>query len=360
LCNQAASKISGYLGSRFIVLTKPRAELNHKQQQLLPLKPCYEFVATHVPSVGSEIRSLYVNNIGEEYFLQMQAYLQTLSKLLADGVGDSSEMIGVEEVKDKGFFALGKRSVEDINRNFLLGMRDLLVVQQIEQDPVLAATASDRGVKLPFETIFRHASRLLLDMAIPESNFLVGFFDSREMLLKVMKKASDLIKDAVETWVKQSNDLIGILILLRIIDGHRYIAKQKGSPGCLDGFFDRLQQLIWPVLLDLLEQHAKSISQANTTLDKSVPLGPHYVTIRVAWFLTAVRALSRPLPNGQTPFHVEQQLISKLVVLRGAFEEHLAAVVKKITVPKKQAIFLIQNYELVLSCLQVNMLAFFI
>ncbi len=65
-----------------------------------------------------------------------------------------------------------------------------------------------------------------------------------------------------------------------------------------------------------------------------------------------MRALSRTLPNGQQPFSVEQQLSAKLVALRKALEEHLANVAKKINVPKKQAIFLIQNYEFVLGSLQ--------
>jgi hypothetical protein len=58
------------------------------------------------------------------------------------------------------------------------------VVQQIEADAPTAAEVEKRSVKLAFETIFRHASRLLLDVAVPEQAFLADFFDSREQLLR--------------------------------------------------------------------------------------------------------------------------------------------------------------------------------
>ena len=57
-------------------------------------------------------------------------------------------------------------------------------MQQIEADAPTAAEVEKRSVKMAFETIFRHASRLLLDVAVPEQAFLADFFDSREQLLR--------------------------------------------------------------------------------------------------------------------------------------------------------------------------------
>ena len=132
-------------------------------------------------------------------------------------------------------------------------------------------------------------------------------------------------------------------------------------------FARNISQKLEQVIVFFLSSHSLSLS-AHTlfylsiylfhlSFASSLPLCTHPPThsppqVRYAWFVTAVRALSRTLPNGQQPFSVEQQLSAKLVALRKALEEHLANVAKKINVPKKQAIFLIQNYEFVLGSLQ--------
>jgi uncharacterized membrane protein len=69
------------------------------------------------------------------------------------------------------------------------------------QDPVVASLASERGVKLAFEIIFRHASRLLADWAYPEATFTQQLFNSKQLLEKVFKKAADLlVVRAVPLW----------------------------------------------------------------------------------------------------------------------------------------------------------------
>jgi hypothetical protein len=57
-------------------------------------------------------------------------------------------------------------------------------------------------------------------------------------------------------------------------------ATVRRAAGCLDALWLSLQQTMWPRLLSLMDAHAQSIKEkANTALDKSAGLGPHYVTV---------------------------------------------------------------------------------
>jgi hypothetical protein len=69
LDGQAASKIKQFFLAKIALLTKNRKELTARQRELLPLQSCYEFVSTHIPDVGSEIRAAYVEALSTVWLI---------------------------------------------------------------------------------------------------------------------------------------------------------------------------------------------------------------------------------------------------------------------------------------------------
>ena len=383
---KAASKIKLALSSRFVGLAQPRANLTNKQTALGGLRFCYQFLAKHCPDDAAEMRQLYIDTIGLEYFNNIKTYLSALMKLKEDDVGSSSELLGTDEVKGSGFFSMGSKSCEDINQNFLLRMRDVILTPA-DADAVAAKFALDRDTKMAYEEILRHALRLLIDFALPEASFLSTFFDHKAMFSLVMKRVTQYLTDSLETWMSNTNDIIAVMLVIRVINGLQDVGHRRtaaavaaadagaaakldahGAPVfCLDYFFDRLLQFLWPKYQTILDAHKASIHTAKRIKDKDQPLQTHYVAVRFAWFALAVRVMARSLPSnrqaalaagapagvvGAVPVVVEEQLGRNLVALTKELELLLAAAVKEIQGPKRQATFCINNYEFIVGTLQ--------
>lgn len=120
---------------------------------------------------------------------------------------------------------------------------------------------------------------------------------------------------------------------------------QRRQVICLDSYLDALQLLLWPRLRVVLDANVASLrkaSQQNLTIPSNTH--PHLVTRRYAELAASLHALSSPESGGlpdtlQQPLNAMQQEVCAL----------LSAMAQKLESPESGLVFLVNNYDLVLT-----------
>lgn len=107
-----------------MTIAKPRDSLTKNQTFLLDYRYLYDFCAKFAHETGSKLRHEYGNILMNEYFSNFTQYLESLKKIQDEDIIDPSDHMGMEESRSGGFFTIGKRDTETINRYFILGARD--------------------------------------------------------------------------------------------------------------------------------------------------------------------------------------------------------------------------------------------
>lgn len=115
---------------------------------------------------------------------------------------------------------------------------------------------------------------------------------------------------------------------------------------CLDSYLDKVNLLVWPRFKAVFDLHLASVKNANVRALWEDDVHAHYVARRYAEFASAMVQL--------TTEGGDQQLELNLERLRTALDDLLGKLARNFARPKQQAIFLINNYDVVLAVLKVR------
>lgn len=142
-------------------------------------------------------------------------------------------------------------------------------------------------------------------------------------------------------------DSIGILLLLKISAAHDLVMSQR-SIGALSDFFAHVTKLLWDKFFSLIEHQKESIVKTGSPPPASLDVHPLPVVRRYAEFAASLQLLS----GGA----VEQRTQAALSTLRSAMHTLLVSRLGQVlrASRKKQAIFLINNADVVISTLRDN------
>lgn len=188
---------------------------------------------------------------------------------------------------------------------------------------------------------------LLMDTATSEFLFLNDFFDTKgdhSLFVEVFGSTTQFFLGSLETLLANCWDSVGILLMIRIVEFHRK-GMQRRQVSCLDSYLDALQLLLWPRLRVVLDANVSSLHKALLQ-NPPIPANthPHLVTRRYAELAASLYALSSPEASGlldtlQQPLHAMQQEVCAL----------LANMSTKLENPESGLVFLVNNYDLVLT-----------
>ena len=198
--------------------------------------------------------------------------------------------------------------------------------------------------KFPYEALFRSEQFALTENATREFGFLVEFFfdDSTELFNSVFGRALVVVSKGVDQRVQESYDSISLFLCLQI--AKRFRLK---SPKALDKYWDGVIGALKQRLGLLLKMNVQSVRDCDVSRIKTVDQRPHYITRRYAEFVAGFLGVINKTENEEDNDFVRsllsdlQQEVERFVLKLAsrAFSKNR----------KEQLIFLINNYDLVLS-----------
>lgn len=171
---RAIAKSRDYFIGQFSSLRKPKTNVQIIQQNsLLKFAPLLLFIQREMPSVGDELRLIYIESMGRTLYNLFKSYYLQLLKLDMV-IGTKTDLIVVEEATLKSIFS-NKMNVNKKFDIFSLGDRDK-ILDLIESEPILLHVALAESQKYTYEAILRSIVKHLSDAATNEFLFVIDFF----------------------------------------------------------------------------------------------------------------------------------------------------------------------------------------
>jgi len=352
LRTKAVARIKDFLLQKINSLKKPRTNLQILQRNVLVrFKSMTQFLQEHHSAVADEVKMHYVATMSAVYLKQFRTYVTSLQKLELEYSPTKSDLL----VTNEGQSGAGRlwdnlglgRSVQlkDKGNVFSLSGRDA-ILEQLDRDPIIAHTNKDK-IKYYHEQLFRSHQMLLMDTATSEFLFLNDFFDTKGeigLFVEVFGKTTQYFLDALEGFLGNCWDSVGLLLMVRIVDFYRKRMQQR-KVSCLDSYLDALQLLLWPRLRVVLDANIVSLRKAyQQNLQAPTNNNPHLVTRRFSELAASLYFLSSSEDSG-----LPDTLQQPLAAMRQEFCTLLSAMANRLDGQDSGLVFLVNNYDLVLT-----------
>eukprot|EP00735_Rhodelphis_limneticus_P006766 TRINITY_DN19201_c0_g1::TRINITY_DN19201_c0_g1_i1::g.2358::m.2358 TRINITY_DN19201_c0_g1::TRINITY_DN19201_c0_g1_i1::g.2358 ORF type:complete len:679 (+),score=218.02,sp/Q94KD3/VP52A_ARATH/39.65/3e-169,Vps52/PF04129.7/3.4e-134,Sec3_C/PF09763.4/2.2e-06,Sec3_C/PF09763.4/0.0073,COG5/PF10392.4/0.0014,COG5/PF10392.4/7e+03,COG5/PF10392.4/15,COG2/PF06148.6/0.0039,COG2/PF06148.6/1.1e+04,COG2/PF06148.6/1.4e+03,Baculo_PEP_C/PF04513.7/4.3,Baculo_PEP_C/PF04513.7/8.2,DUF148/PF02520.12/4.7e+03,DUF148/PF02520.12/ len=345
LKNKAVLKVTQFLKAKIDILKKPKTNFQILQQNvLIKFKYFNAFLQEHAPAAYQEVRDLYVSTMSKAYHNVFRVYFTDLTKLHYE-VATKTDLLGSEEAPSRSLFASVKVATGSLQKGspFALGDR-ANVLKEVNDDPIISHVALENGQKFAYEQIYRSMTKMLMDSVCTEYLFYSEFFGIREDLFEPIfgHTIQTFFYEKLEEYLQTCYDAIGILLMIRITYEHQ-LAMQRRRVPVLDMFHDRMNLILWPRFKVVFDNNAKSLTAAKG-LVPSKDKQPHAITRRYADFTAATLIL-----NAKYHDVTLQHNLTHLRMQMDKLLQRQAATFGKD--PKSQAIYLINNFDLILQVL---------
>uniref|UniRef100_A0A3P9M6W6 Vacuolar protein sorting-associated protein 52 homolog n=1 Tax=Oryzias latipes TaxID=8090 RepID=A0A3P9M6W6_ORYLA len=343
---KAVSKIREFILQKIYSFRKPMTNYQIPQNTLLKYRFFYQFLLANERTVAKEVRDEYVDTMSKIYYSYFKSYSGRLLKVQYEEVADKDDLMGVEDTAKKGFFS--KPSLKSRNTIFTVGQRGAILSPAELEGPILVPHTAQRGdSRYPYETLFRSQHYALLDNGCREFLFLCDFFmvagnSALDLFNSIMGKTLSMFLKSMSTYVSDCYDSIAIFLCIHIILRFRAITAKRNIPA-LDKYWEALLELLWPRFELILEMNIHSVRNTDPGRLGVLDTRPHYITRRYAEFSSAIVSINQTFPNERT-----NTLLGQLLVEVENFVLKMAA---EFPSRKDQLIFLINNYDMMLSVL---------
>ncbi|XP_026292867.1 vacuolar protein sorting-associated protein 52 homolog [Frankliniella occidentalis] len=342
---KAIAKIRSYLLEQISKFRKPNANFQVPQNNMLKFKFFFEFIMTNERNVAEEICAEYIDTMSKIYYTYFKAYSSRVSKLQFEEHASRDDLMGIEETGSRGLFY--KTPLKNKSTVFTIGSRgDVLSPEGLEAPIIVPHAAQKCDARYPFEALFRSEQFALVDNSCREYLFICEFFmmggsAAMEFFDQVMGKTLGLLVKNLDTYAQDCYDTIALFLSVHIILRYQLLCHKRAVPA-LDQYFDSLQSIIWPRFEFVFQQNIQSVRDCDPT-KFGKEMRPHAITRRYAEYSAAILGISENFPNDLvTRLLAELQEEVELFILR------MAAIFQ---LRKEQLIFLINNYDMVLSVL---------
>uniref|UniRef100_A0A3B3HK00 Vacuolar protein sorting-associated protein 52 homolog n=1 Tax=Oryzias latipes TaxID=8090 RepID=A0A3B3HK00_ORYLA len=341
---KAVSKIREFILQKIYSFRKPMTNYQIPQNTLLKYRFFYQFLLANERTVAKEVRDEYVDTMSKIYYSYFKSYSGRLLKVQYEEVADKDDLMGVEDTAKKDIlFSLTFR-----NTIFTVGQRGAILSPAELEGPILVPHTAQRGdSRYPYETLFRSQHYALLDNGCREFLFLCDFFmvagnSALDLFNSIMGKTLSMFLKSMSTYVSDCYDSIAIFLCIHIILRFRAITAKRNIPA-LDKYWEALLELLWPRFELILEMNIHSVRNTDPGRLGVLDTRPHYITRRYAEFSSAIVSINQTFPNERT-----NTLLGQLLVEVENFVLKMAA---EFPSRKDQLIFLINNYDMMLSVL---------
>ncbi|KAJ8335270.1 hypothetical protein SKAU_G00409090 [Synaphobranchus kaupii] len=317
---KAVTKIREFILQKIYSFRKPMTNYQIPQNTLLKFRFFYQFLLANERQVAKEIRDEYVDTMSKIYYSYFKSYSGRLLKVQYEEVADKDDLMG---------------------RGAVLSPAEL-------EGPILIPHTAQRGdCRYPYETLFRSQHYALLDNGCREFLFLSDFFmvtgnSALDLFNCIMGKTLSMFLKSMSAYVSDCYDSIAVFLCIHIILRFRAITAKRNIPA-LDKYWEAVLELLWPRFELILEMNIQSIRNTDPQKLGLLDTRPHYITRRYAEFSSAIVSINQTFPNQRT-----NTLLGQLQVEVENFVLKMAA---EFPSRKDQLIFLINNYDMMLSVL---------
>ncbi|CAD0196112.1 unnamed protein product [Chrysodeixis includens] len=340
---KAVSKIRAYILEQIYKFRKPMANYQIPQNAMLKYKFFFEFILTNERNVAQEICNEYIDTLSKVYYSYFKSYASRLDKLKYEEAPTKDDLMGIEDGSKGGFFQ--KANLKNKSTIFTIGNRGDVLAQQLEA-PIIVPHVQQK-TKYSYEALFRSLQYALVDNACREYLFTTEFFHvkgshAQELFDRILGKTLSLLVKNVENYVLECYDCLALYLCIQLINRYRWMC-HKRAIAALDSYWDSLQGTLWPRLEYVLKLNIQSVRECDPAKLSNKELGPHYITRRYAEFSAAMLSLSEQFPS--------EELSNILLVLQDEVNCFLLKMAAEFPQRIQQLIFLINNYDMVLSIL---------
>ncbi|CAF4638563.1 unnamed protein product, partial [Rotaria sp. Silwood2] len=233
---------------------------------------------------------------------------------------------------------------------FSLGNRDCVLKQELEAPIIIPHAQQKAETKYPYEYLFRSEQYALLDNCCREYLFLCDFFmlnnrSAPEFFTEIFEKTFKLLQKNVETFISDSYDPIAILLCMHLIYRYQVIANKRNVP-ILNKFHEILIHVCENRFEIIMKSNIDSVQRVEPHKFSSIELNPHFIVRRYAEFSGAVTRLNEEFANERISTlmtRLQVEILSLILRMSNEFPQR-----------KEQLIFIINNYDLILSVLTVR------
>ncbi|CAF1010921.1 unnamed protein product [Rotaria sp. Silwood1] len=344
------SKIREFILQKIYQFRKPMTNYEVPQNALLRNRFFYEFLLTNDRQIADEIRREYIDTLSKVYFSYFKAYSSKLMKLQLDEKPDKDDVLGADDRprSNMSFFSTTARPhLKHRATVFSLGNRDCVLKQELEAPIMIPHAQQKAETKYPYEYLFRSEQYALLDNCCREYLFLCDFFmlnnrSAPDFFMEIFEKTFKLIQKNVEIFILESYDPIAILLCMHLLYRYQVIANKRNVP-ILNKFHELLIHICENRFEIVMKTNIDSVQRVEPHKFSSIELNPHFIVRRYAEFSGAVTRLNEEFANEKISTlmtRLQVEILTLILRMANEFPQR-----------KEQLIFIINNYDLILSVL---------
>ncbi|XP_063358376.1 vacuolar protein sorting-associated protein 52 homolog [Cydia amplana] len=340
---KAVAKIRTYILEQIYKFRKPMANYQIPQNAMLKYKFFFEFILANERNVAQEICNEYIDTLSKVYYSYFKSYASRLDKLKYEEAPTKDDLMGIEDGVKGSFFQ--KSNLKNKSTIFTIGNRGDVLAQQLEA-PIIVPHVQQK-TKYSYEALFRSLQYALVDNSCREYLFTTEFFHvkgshAQELFDRILGKTLSLLVKNVENYVLECYDCLALFLCIQLINRYRWMC-HKRAVAALDSYWDSLHSILWPRLDFVLKLNIQSVRECDPAKLSNKELGPHYITRRYAEFSAAMLSLSEQFPS--------EDLSNLLLNLQDEVNCFLLKMAAEFSQRIHQLIFLINNYDMILSIL---------
>ncbi|XP_064474251.1 vacuolar protein sorting-associated protein 52 homolog isoform X2 [Ornithodoros turicata] len=311
---KSIAKVREYLLQKVYSFRKPTTNYQVPQNAMLKHKFFYQFLMAHDRETAQDVREEYVTTMGKVLFSYFKSYTSQLMKLQFEEVPEKDDLMGVEDTTKRSLFS-SKPSLKNRSTVFTLGSRNSVLTSELESPIIVPHTSQKSDLKYPFESLFRSQQYALVDNACREYLFITEFFVcsgtvAQEVFNIIMNKTTTMILKHMEVYAQDCYDSVALFLCIHIIHRYQLLMHERNVPA-LDRYWESLLQLMHPRFECILKLNIQSIKDCDPQKLRNIDMRPHY----------------------------------------GEVENFILRMAAEFPGRKEQLIFLINNYDMMLSVL---------
>ncbi|XP_005095273.1 vacuolar protein sorting-associated protein 52 homolog isoform X2 [Aplysia californica] len=343
---KAIGKIREFLLQKIYAFRKPMTNYQIPQNTLLKFRIFNEFLMANERHVAKEVRDEYVETMSKIYYSYFKGYSSRLTKLQFEEAATRDDLMGVEDTAKKGFFS-SKPAMKNRSTVFTLGNRGDVLTTELEAAVIVPHAAAKTETRYSFESIFRSLHFALMDNCCREYLFVSDFFmvsgtGAQNLFENIMGKTLTMFLKLVEDSVQECYDSIGIFLSAHVVYRYQSIMAKRSIPA-LDRYWETILSNLWPRFEYIVSMNIQSVRERDPNKLGHIDNRPHYVTRRFAEFSAAIVGINVSYPN--------ERVNRVLGQLQAEVENFILKMAAEFPQRKEQLIFLINNYDMMLSVL---------
>eukprot|EP01129_Flabellula_baltica_P002281 TRINITY_DN12103_c0_g1_i1.p1 TRINITY_DN12103_c0_g1~~TRINITY_DN12103_c0_g1_i1.p1 ORF type:complete len:774 (+),score=157.05 TRINITY_DN12103_c0_g1_i1:16-2337(+) len=341
LAKKASDKIYEWMKKKVNAQIKSLEKLEKLQKPLAKYSLLFQFLVDYKGEYAVDIVDNYVNNVSGLYYSHISYYTKIMGKRMFQ-IASKNDLIGEDDNKIKSIFT-STIDVKNRTNIYSLALRET-TLQYLENYVEFPQSTEKKS----YEYLFRCVNYMLMNRVTEEMVFAKEFFIV-DLSERLFGKTISLLEKNITTFIQESYDCIGMLILQCIVYTFKKIMQERNEYS-LNQYWDNITRLLSDRFYFVFMKQIESIQNANPRNLGEVDIRtPHYVTRRYAEFSASILSLERDFPKALDHFNTIELLGE---IRTTAMDHFLIRLSSLLDNERERYVLLINNYDLILSVAQ--------